>query len=1086
MLNIPDDDSGIAVHTQTVKKKKKRKTRKHKEKITPTSSNEMLSSSLFFSYCLYIFSSFWLLINAGTHSSMERLDHVLGMEANTPVGTESVASTPGDLEKERNYFETVPMDQEKIEINPPETGIIDKVKQTSPPVIDAGAVENCRVEDKELETKVEEKRPESTKEMAEEASMETQGIGMEAESNGVKSDIAGTGTVIGENDTVSCEVVKPEITDGKPVNVTSVDSEDFPTASTSEQFLLDTIDRIWSSGETEASQSYEKAGTPETPKEELQPDSLVGNRESRDRVTRGRANAVHINYTEVLFKSSSKDDLFGEGGVSESADDGGLLTFLSGMEAGDDATLTRTSVKSSNIHVDQTPKNSLNTTSTVDQGSSPIGDEALTESHRSSHSHSVSSSYSLEEASSHPLFSGTSDTESEEEDDPFRGDRHESVIASDYYSLVGGLVGDMSPSTEKTPGDMTFHGRRERAKAFVPPFQEEREQDEPMDLLKADKWETIPQPSKPSIQSICLSSTSLWLINAKNSVFWSHATQRGVNWQGLKKRISFLSSSADGRVVWGVHHCHAYARHGITDSNPVGTTWFNVTRNGPVSKNIKYISCDHDGVWAITTDGKVLFRRGVSEKNPEGTVWIEVKTSNHFVQISCNRGIVWALESSGRAYVRENVNDSTPAGNNWRDIKSPSFAAISVLENGIVWGIDLNNRLWFHCGATSFEPEGGGHWFEVAIGSLSKQTGSRTGESMWKVRSTELRSNSFLHSVTSRFVPSNTNQFLALSACAQSGICLLTSDNELHTCWNAITGYHHEPACTDPLFDVSTWVQVTTSNTVLWAVRDDGELYCIPSPDKSYHIECEGRVSVLSASPSAVWVVSNNVIWSRQGICEEIPQGYSWEYIELGSHMHDLNIKHLAIGKNVAWALDDRGKLHFRFGIHPREPGTGMSPAWIQVEDQQQNLSLGPQPVFESIVVGPDDWLVWALDQQGTPYCRQGVTTDFPVGKSWETVKGEKIRALAAASSKIFAISTSGKLLCRRPITECLPCGIYWRKLPGKFDVLSASPSGDLWLIGDKGIITRQKSKVVMHSLKKSQKEREALEQGYEEDWDVL
>ena len=837
----------------------------------------------------------------------------------------------------------------------------------------------------------------------------------------------------------------------------------------SEEDLLSNLNKIWSAEDHVDSIDITKLANKR--KQDKEGHLLLRDQPlSRDQPllrSRSRANAVFIDQDKILFQPTTKNELFSD----DSSHEDPSFTFLNEMDSGNnDATLTRSSVKPT-YDRDQTKDPLLTSDSTS------LEAEQLARSRQSSHSHSISSSYSMEEiTSNHPLHSGASDSETEDDEDTCRTERHESVIASDYYSLVDELA-------NQTPDCSTeFFGKRGRAEAFVPPVQEE-EDTEGLDPPAADSWQSIPQPSRHAIQSVCLSSTSLWLINARSCLFWSHSSNKGQNWQGLKKHISHISSSADGVIVWGVYHHQAYVRRGISHLNPAGSSWFNITRNASVSRKIKCVSCDFNAVWAITTDGRMLFRRGVCEEVPEGKVWIEAKSSITFVQVSSCGGIVWALDVSGRAFVREDVRSSFPAGTKWRDVNSPHFTAVSVLENGLVWGIDVEDRLWFKCGATAFEPEGSGHWFEVTIGSLSKPTVSGLVDAVWKVRSIELRSNSFLHSVTSRLVHSTSNKFIALSACNQSGICLLTSDNELHACWNPVTGYHRQPASTDPLFSVSVWKQCAAFNNVPWAIREDGELFCFPSSGKSLRVECQEQVRVLSASPSAVWALTQKDIWSRQGICDEIPQGYSWEYIELGSHMQGLKIKQLAIGNNVAWAVDNHGKLHFRFGIHPREPGTGMAPAWIEVPDQEESHLQSSQLTIESIVVSPDDWLVWILDQNGCPYARKGVTPHFPVGRYWEPVKGEKIKALAAGSSKIFAISANGDLLRRKPITEGLPAGIYWRKLPGKFDILSASPLGDLWLIGEKGVIMKQKPKVVMVN---PRKEKEALEECYEEEWDVL
>ena len=698
---------------------------------------------------------------------------------------------------------------------------------------------------------------------------------------------------------------------------------------------------------------------------------------------------------------------------------------------------------------------------------------------------SVCSSNSLDEGRNQPLLSGSCSESDDEGGAAVKVYKHESIYAPDYYSLVDKLVGESRQTEHFSPSFAPR--RRDRADAHIQNLFSDQATEatnhrtstsDILDAHSVDIWCPVPFPSHLSIQSLCLSKSSLWLISQKQAVFWSSPSTGGRDWQALKKHMSQISSSSSGKIVWGVHHHQAYVRHGISDLNPAGSLWWNVTHNSHISRRVKWVACDNSKVWAITTDSKVMFRKGVTEGQPEGKVWVEVKPSNAFVQIACCNDIVWALDASGNVVVREGITPSNPSGKIWKDIKSPSFAAISVVDTGIVWGNDLSNRLWFRCGATVIEPGGGGPWWEVAVSTINK-TASTPTDSSWKVMSVE-RSNSFLQSVSSFISSAVHNRLLALSACAQSGICLLTSDNNLHACWQVATGYHYELACNDDIFNLSIWIQVTAGNLKPWTVRDDKELFCILSSDRVEQVECQSCVDVLASSPSAVWVICGNEIWSRQGMCATTPQGISWDYIELGSHMHESSLVQLAIGRRVAWAVDNLGQIHFRFGIHPREPGTGMAPAWIPVDPDTSHM-------FTTVVVSPDDWLVWAIDQENVPYVRKGVTTDYPVGRSWQEVLGQQVRQLSAACGKVFALSSSGEVFCRQGITEANPAGNYWRRLPGIFDRLAANPSGEVWLIDDRGNVKKQRCKVVSICQETQQKEKDELELSMAiEEWEVL
>ena len=185
----------------------------------------------------------------------------------------------------------------------------------------------------------------------------------------------------------------------------------------------------------------------------------------------------------------------------------------------------------------------------------------------------------------------------------------------------------------------------------------------------------------------------------------------------------------------------------------------------------------------------------------------------------------------------------------------------------------------------------------------------------------------------------------------------------------------------------------------------------------------------------------------------EVPEGISWDYIELSTLLQERKLRHIACGNRSAWAIDSTGVPHFRFGVHAREPGTGMSPAWVPVNDN-------PDPLLR-ITVSPDDWLVWACGENYNVYVRIAVTQGFPVGTAWELVQSERAKELCASSGKVYALTPSGELLCRFGITESNLQGNYWRRMPGKYAHITTSPSGDLWTLDEKGQVWKQEWKAI-------------------------
>ena len=139
-----------------------------------------------------------------------------------------------------------------------------------------------------------------------------------------------------------------------------------------------------------------------------------------------------------------------------------------------------------------------------------------------------------------------------------------------------------------------------------------------------------------------------------------------------------------------------------------------------LAKSIKQIAADENGVWAVKTDGQVLFRKGVTEQNPEGEVWQEVGHAAGFCFVACCNGIIWVLTISGKVFIREGVTVPCPSGTRWTEVKAPPFSTISITSKGVVWGVSQqNSSLGFRCGVARGKPMGKGPWWEVNISALN-------------------------------------------------------------------------------------------------------------------------------------------------------------------------------------------------------------------------------------------------------------------------------------------------------------------------------------------------------------------------------
>lgn len=81
------------------------------------------------------------------------------------------------------------------------------------------------------------------------------------------------------------------------------------------------------------------------------------------------------------------------------------------------------------------------------------------------------------------------------------------------------------------------------------------------------------------------------------------------------------------------------------------------------------ISCGpYKQVWAVGRKGCAFYRLGITDDKLEGEAWkcIEPPSGVQLKQISVNSIGVWAVDHHGRLYVRKEINQTFPEGSHWQ------------------------------------------------------------------------------------------------------------------------------------------------------------------------------------------------------------------------------------------------------------------------------------------------------------------------------------------------------------------------------------------------------------------------------------
>ena len=629
----------------------------------------------------------------------------------------------------------------------------------------------------------------------------------------------------------------------------------------------------------------------------------------------------------------------------------------------------------------------------------------------------------------------------------------ESQVGADWYRLCGSqvqhsqLMEQQKRLLDSPPSSPAYSSNDSIA--------DSDETDQPK-TPTANIWVPIsfPEHNQHSLQCVCLSDKLLWIVNSKGSVYCTRVESpllRDQSWQTIKGYLHQVSSSSSGNNVWGTHGHNAYVRLGI-GLNPEGTQWRNVTSNTQYANTIGQVAVDETAVWAVSTSGKILFRKDVGQAYPEGKTWQEVKNDSEspqltFRYVACCCNVVWAVTSAGEVVCRTGIAHHTPSGRKWKEVKVPKLVSISVTSEGVVWGVSEGNSIGFRCGASVSKPSGKGPWWEICIDALSKVSApvvSHTGTSIFETISSLVDHLPFLEQ----------NNFVSVSASSMSGVVVLDGKgSHLHACWKTVTGFYYTPASSSDLFRSMNWSKIAAGGTALWLTTTvDGDLYS-QSEEALTRVECPVKVSQIAASPSCMWIMSEDSIWSRQMLSTKVPEGIAFDRIELSAELEYAKLQYVACGKNSAWAVDGNGVPHFRFAVQPQESGA-MSPAWISLEDNPHPLKM--------ITVSPNDSLVWACDEHHNIYARMGVTPNYPVGERWEHIPEEKAKELCAENTKIYALTPDNELIYRYGIDENNAQGNYWRRMPGQFEHVAVhGETGDLWTVDRSGKVWKQEQVVM-------------------------
>ncbi|KAL5007962.1 hypothetical protein ScPMuIL_013543 [Solemya velum] len=383
------------------------------------------------------------------------------------------------------------------------------------------------------------------------------------------------------------------------------------------------------------------------------------------------------------------------------------------------------------------------------------------------------------------------------------------------------------------------------------------------------------------------------------------------------------------------------------------------------------------------------------------------------------------------------------------------FCHLALGDRKTGWAVDVVGQVWFVSGVTMETPLGDECWWQVPISEYYMQ---------------DVTAIDALRSLANKFDPQKLSYLLStqrggLLAVGALGVWMCPEyKNLLQVCRGTIEGHHWNEIQLKGLATSVAWKYVcagTSSfdNGVMWIQQPNGDVFTFPTdtckitsisrPSLNEQIKC------LSVCKQAIWAVTESgKVYIRDSVWPHCPEGSSWVGLDL-SQLGDVHLIHLSCGTLNIWAIDSEGDVFQRIGV--KAPSShSLNPAWLVVDSSPTGT------VFTQVESGPQDWMVWAIDNRRHVFVRDGVTDTMPIGTKWMHVPGTPASKLTISNNYVWALTPSGEIMCRFGISHENPAGDYWKKIPGFFKHISVSHRDSLWAIGREGSLHHRQTKYIV------------------------
>ncbi|KAK7791330.1 hypothetical protein R5R35_011714 [Gryllus longicercus] len=547
---------------------------------------------------------------------------------------------------------------------------------------------------------------------------------------------------------------------------------------------------------------------------------------------------------------------------------------------------------------------------------------------------------------------------------------------------------------------------------------------------RADNW--IQYRTPDSIVGFCVCAHYVCCVDSNSRIHYSGVNGLSLKWQKADDRGEQISVSEDSKIVWKLHKGTAYALVLPSCKGPFGEKWIVAARD------VQSVAIDDTVAWYVTLDSRVYIQKGLTPEKPVGAP-VAVCCVFPTVRVSCFESAVWVLTSTDKVLYREGISVDVPEGTTWKEVSVPFPVMDMVLGcQGTGWVVDEKNVIHFTKDFAAKSPQ----WWQILISDYIFQP------------TTPLQH--FCTKLTDNYLKNLRQSSTVIMAAGRNAMWISEKmADKIHMNKTEFTGHQWNRVNLKNLNPNYRWQRITARGMArdkgqLWLLSEAGDFFCYyPTSGNIHAIPIPDSVICLSATPQSIWLLSGEgQIYVRQ-LYTTLMSDTCWKRINL-TQLGNIRFTHISCGSDTLWACSDQGDVYMTIGSPRSMASPTFAPAWIPADEKPEcKLS------FTKVYVGPQSFMVWALDKKRSVFVRQQILPDFPLGKGWSLVSGIEAVDLTVSESAVWALSAGGSVYRRYGISQTNCMGDYWKKIPGSVDFLTATLNDGLWALDKKSYLLR-------------------------------